>query len=406
MADGVWTFELCDQNDVLLADVTGLVTATISPRLNQPFSMLLDGAADQEEWKTIHGDGFRYLTEGMRTIKAKRNGVLIANPEIWRVDYTGDEDSQTVEVSCFDSMVRLPMRAVSDNVGRDDAQVFPDSITAGAFVLALFQNSILHDDDVPYGTTRPFPIDPSGAFTAATDVSDLLGTAGNMAGLIYTKICDTGVADVMLTPTDTAAGSAPGIYGKVHCVDAWGSDKTGTVHFAYDPAVPGSTIKAIRRSFDMATVDNWLRYLFGPKIARDRWRGSLEAVDPALLAVTTSYRDNEAASRARYGTLRSFEVFDSDANTVRELYRALWKAESTLRVNPRQLLYITPAGNSPFEPFADYIVGDRISASLGDDIGPSLTAGIQRIYGMDVTVDLDGVEEPGELIVSPDGASA
>jgi hypothetical protein len=404
MADGVWTFELCDQDDVLLADVTGLVTATVSPRLNQPFSLQLNGPADQDEWKTIHTDGFRYLTEGLRTIKAKRNGVLIGNVEIWRLDYRGDENTQAVQVSCFDSMVRLPFRAVSDNAGRDDAQVFPDSITAGAFVQLLFQYSILHDDDVPYGTTRLFPIDPSGAFTAATDVSDLLGSAGNMAGLIYTKICATGVADVMLTPTDTAAGSAPGIYGIVHCVDAWGSDKTGTVHFDYDAG--DDNVKAIRRSFDMAEVTNWLRYLFGPKIARDRWRGSLEAMDAALLAETTSYRDAEAASRAKYGTLRLFEVFDSDANKARELWRAIWKTETTLRRNPRQLLYLTPAGNSAFEPFVDYQVGDRIAANLGDNIGPPLTGGIQRIYGFDLTVDVNGVESPGELIVSPDGASA
>lgn len=408
MADGEWTFELCDQDDVLLDDVTDLVTGTVSPRLNNPYSHILEGPADSSVWKTAAPDGLRALDVGIRTIKAKRNGVLIANPEIWRLDYTGDENKQRVQISCFDSMVRTVARRVADSNARFAGWQFPDVISAGDLVKEVFQNGILFDDDaVPFGTARIFPIDctTAGAFTASTDVAEQL-TDGPMSvsDLVYGRICQTGVADVMLVPTDTAAGSPPGIYGIVHCVDAWGSDKTATVHLDYD--VGDRNVKAIRRSFDMGQVTNWLRYELGPTLGVDRWRGSLEAVDPLLLAVATAYRDNEAASRLKYGSLPLFEVFDSDANKAREFYRALWKAEDTLRVNPRQLLYLTPAGNSAFEPFVHYNVGDRVSTNLSDNVGPAEEGLIQRIYGFDLTVDVNGVESPGELGVSPDGASA
>jgi len=405
VADGVWTFELCDQVDTVLADITGYVTATVSPRLNRPFSLVLNGPSDQDVWKTIHTDGDRYLTEGIRTVKAKRNGVLIANPEIWRLDYTGDENTQQAQITCYDSMIRLAKRNTRDDVGRVADWIFPDTIDAGALVQELFQNSVTYDDTgVPFGVPRVFPIDcTTGAFTAATDVAEALSDGPMPLGdMVYTRLTDTGVCDVMLVPTDTAAGSDPGIYGIVHCLDTWGSDLTGTVHFDYDAGA--NNVKAIRRSFDMDAVTNWLRYLLGPKIRSDHWRGSLEAVDPAW--GTNAYRDAEAASRTRYGSLPIYAVFDSDANSARAFYRALWKADSTLRINPRQLLYLTPAGNSAFEPFAHYNVGDRVATNIGDSVGPALSDAMQRIYGFDLQVDVNGVEDPGELIVSPDGASA
>lgn len=407
MADGVWTFELCDQDDVVLDDITDLVTATVSPRLNRPYSHVLQStAADSSVWKTPAADGLRALSEGIRTIKAKRNGVLIANAEIWRLDYNGDENTQQVQISCFDSMIRAGFRLVRDSIGRVADWDFPDSITAGTLVRDLLQNSISYDDALRSGQVtapRRFPVDATaGPFTAATDVAEQLTDGPTLLGdLIYTRICDTGVADVVLTPTDTTAGSPAGVYGKLSCVDQAGIDRTLTVHFDYDAGA--NNVKAIRRSFDMATCANWLRYLLTPKLSPDHWRGSLESVDAAL--GTTSYRDAEFAAAVKYGNLLSWQAFDSDANNVREFYRALWKAESTLRVNPRQLLYLTPAGDSTFEPFADYGIGDLVAANVGDSVGPALSNAVQRIYGFDVTVDVNGVESPGELIASPDGTS-
>jgi hypothetical protein len=408
MADGVWTFELCDQDDVLLDDITDLVTATISPRLNQPYSHVLNGPADTSVWKTAAADGIRALDVGIRTIKAKRNGVLIGNAEIIRLDYSGDANTQQVQISCFDPMWRTVGRRVSDSAARFAGWQFDDPISAGELVKQVFRNSITNDDDaVPFGTVRIFPIDCSvdANFTAVTDVSEEL-TDGPMSvnDLVYGRITDTGVADVMLTPTDTDAGSDPGIYGILHCVDTWGSDLSGTVHLDYDTG--DRNVKAFRRSFDMGQVTNWLRYELGPTLGVDRWRGSLEAVDPLLLAITTAYRDNEAASRLKYGSLPLFEVFDSDANSARELYRALWKAEDTLRINPRQLMFLTPAADCEFEPFAGYNVGARIATNMSDNTGPAESGLIQRIYGFDLTVDVNGVEDPGEIGCSPDGASS
>src|SRR5579862_2477544 len=402
--DGVWTFELCDQVDVSLADITHLVTAVISPRLNRPFAVPFAAAADQDVWKTIHTDGDRYLSEGIRTIKGYRNGDFIANLEIWRLDYVGDENNQTVVITCFDSMVRTAGRSVRDDDGRISDWQFSDPLHAGPFVKELFANSITYDDDnVPDGTPRIFPIDAvSGDFTADCDVTnDYADGPMTLGDLIYRTICDVGLADIMLTPTDTAHGSDPGIYGILHCVTHWGTDKSTAVHFDY--ATGENNVAKARRTFDMATLTNRLRYLLGPKLRPTHWRATLQATDPGL--GTTHYRTIQANSRARYGTLRAWEVFSSNtASELKELYRSLWKVEDELRVNPRQLLYMTPAGNCLFQPFTDYNVGDLVTVNVGDDLGPAF-AGVQRIYGFDVTVDVNGVETVGELIVSPDGAA-
>lgn len=411
MADGIWTFELCDQVDTLLADITGYVTATVSPRLNRPFSLVLNGPSDQDVWKTIHGDGYRYLTEGLRTIKAKRNGILEGNAEVWRLDYSGDENTQTVQIACFDPGNRLPQRLVRDGTGRVSDWDFPDSISAGDLVQLLLQYSDASDDaqhtpeHLRTTSARTFPIDhTSGDFTASTDVAEqIAGGPMPLADLIYSAICDTGVADVVLVPTDTAAGSDPGIYAIAHCVDSWGSDKTGTVHFDYDAG--DNTVKAIRRSFDMATVANWLRFLLGPKIGPHHWRGSVDGVDASRFGAGYPYLDAQYLSQHIYGALVDWQQYDTGGNSARPFYTALWKEESTLRVNPRQLLYLTPAANCPFEPFVDYRIGDRVAGNIGDSVGPAASGLVQRIYGMDVGVDVNGVESPGELIVSPDGAS-
>jgi hypothetical protein len=95
---------------------------------------------------------------------------------------------------------------------------------------------------------------------------------------------------------------------------------------------------------------------------------------------------------------------NNDENSERKLWHRIWKTEVALRTVPRELLFITPVRGeaAPYRPFIDYTVGDTISSNARAR-RPGVRRREQRIYGFDLTEDVDGVETVGELIVSADG---
>jgi hypothetical protein len=100
-------------------------------------------------------------------------------------------------------------------------------------------------------------------------------------------------------------------------------------------------------------------------------------------------------------------VFDADdvENTVRPLFLSLWNAEMGLRVEPREMLYLTPAPDAYalFVPFTGYNVGDLVAVNVGGDFGVDIAA-TQRIYGFDVEWDRHGVQRVTNLLVTADAA--
>jgi hypothetical protein len=325
---------------------------------------------------------------------------------VWRGDWQGGSEAKTFDVTCYDPLVRTAGRMVYDSVGRVSAWDFGDGITAGELVQQIFENSV-HYEDVPAANPRVFPIDySSGDFSASTDASEMFAVSPlDIASLLLAgsglSIADAGICDIVLAPTEVAAGAQPGVLGVLSAVDMYGADKTGIVHFDYDTGDRNCIVN--NRSIDMATVCNKLRYLLGPPntaVGPNHWYGSVESSDQAK-GIDQAYQDAEYASRQLYGTLAAYRVFDSDAYDVRALYRALWKSESTLRVWPQELLNLSPTSNCAFEPFVDYSIGDIVAINTSDEIGPAISNAAQRIYGFDVTVDVNGVERVKNMINSP-----
>jgi hypothetical protein len=88
---------------------------------------------------------------------------------------------------------------------------------------------------------------------------------------------------------------------------------------------------------------------------------------------------------------------------ARPLAIALWNAEQGARVEPRNLLYVTPASGAKalYIAPASFDVGDLASINVGAPFGLSLSA-TQRVYGYDKTWSRENVATLAQLVTSAD----
>lgn len=435
--DPVYQYILADGiTDTTLADITGLVTAKIQPRLSRPMTTIFDATeANDPVWFTTAPDGYPNLSPGDRTIKVYRNGALISNCEVWRCDWVGDANTQTVQITCYDPMIRAPMHLVRDDYGNYDGWQFINPVDyatggdathpklpAGPTVQRIIRNADTFDDhgigDEPniqppwYTGPRQFPIDyNAGDFSAQANIWDLFSNGPIDCGtFIYGMVSDTGVCDIVLTPTEPALGTATGVYGILNVVNQWGADNSAAVHFDYNTG--NNSIVKVERSIDMATVANRLKYLLGPKSNRpDHWPGSID--QPILADQITQVQptwDEMWLSRERYGLMYAVRTYDSEpTNTVRWLFHALFNTELALRVGPRELIALVPSTECPFKPWDHYDIGDIVAVNLAQTVGPATLGdprAMQRIYGFDVEVDVNGVETVTTIYNSADAVNS
>jgi len=407
-----WSFKLADiKTDTMLADITSAtLTATVSPRLNRPLSMQLTLPADDANVRAAAFDGDRNLVVGTRCLKAYRNGILRGNVIVWNLEYTGDQDQTQVVVTGYDPAQRFKTRLVYDGSGNLADPSFASPMSGAEIILDVLDNSATYDDATISGVTPAvFPVDTStGAYDItippAVDLSSQLSDGPTTVADLYSLLTNTGAVDIVLQPVDSTMGFSAGIMAQLNAYNQFGVDLTATVNLDY--ATGDHSISSIRRVFDMDELTNKLRFLLGPKpdpSDPEHWAGSIDATETTPVDMS-AYLALELASRQKYGAYALQTVYDSDGaeNTVRTLFHTLFQTQIDLCVNPRELLYVTPSTDAPFEPFDDYFIGDIIKINASDIAGPAIGGEAQRIYGFDVTIDADGVETVGELICSGD----
>lgn len=396
---GGWTFLLSNIADgSTLLDLTSYATAKVSVRLNRPLGQTLNLSVDTPGLHTIAGDGDPNLVAGTRSIKAYQDGVLRANTKIQALDYVGDADSRSVQIAAYDPLLQLLSRTVFDASGRlaDPIGLAPSPTTAASLIQFVIANSVLYEDNV--GSPAPLPIDyTSGTLTGSTDIAceltDSPMTIGDLIGLLT----DTGVADIEMVPIEGSAG----LLARMNVVEEQGSDLSATVHFDY--ATGDFSCSGARRGFDIGELCNRLTYELGPKTGLDQWQGNIVGTETTPVDLS-AYQALQLASRAKYGTYATVRIYDSGTeNAARPLFHRLWKTEVILRHAPREMLFLTPAAGDgcPFRPFIDYNAGDIVTTNV-EGLGPSIADAQQRIYGFDVDIGLNGVENVGELLTSAD----
>ncbi len=243
-----------------------------------------------------------------------------------------------------------------------------------------------------------------------------------------------------------------------------GTDLSGTVHFDYWTG--SKNAKACRHVEDFATINNKLYDYLGPRLGPNRWRGNITPharwatgtvysgpstgtfgplpgqrvvgtdghlweADPGGTSggAEPDFAGNEGGSvadgpdtlvwndrgptpdvvpsRALYGTfmqIREYNSTNGAESLVRPLYQANWNAEQGLRLEPRDMLFITPSPDAfaLFKPYSDYSVGDLVAINTGPEFGVELEGAVERIYGWDVEWSREDVERVTSLLTSAD----
>jgi hypothetical protein len=400
---GQYSLELCDwQTDTLLADLTTAATFTIRPRRSgQPLSVVAELAADNTDIRSTWdaGDGLRYLTKGIRSLKVRKDGALIGHTLIHRLDYAGDANTARATITAYDPIKILKGRPYRDGTGNLIDPDIASPISGAQIMQDAIANSISNSG--PDGDQEgDLPLDATtGTFDATVDLGVQLNDWPVMLDDVVTMLADTGAVDIWVTPVE----GTPGIVGKLNVANRRGSDISDTVHF--DWGLGDFSIAAVKRADDMEEMQNKLYYYLGPKIDVEHWQGNITATELTPVDLS-AYKTLQDDSRAKYGyTFMRIRTFDDDsANDARPLYHELWKEEVASSVDGRELVNITPSADAPFQPFDDYEPGHTIAINIADTCGPELVGATQRIDGFDVAVNADGLGVVSEFQTLQDSA--
>jgi hypothetical protein len=259
----------------------------------------------------------------------------------------------------------------------------------------------------------PLPIDLTGPIASSTDLAaDLTNWPITIADLI-TTLTATACLDILLNPVDTHLGYAAGILGSL---------TAPTISAKTSPAASTSTsrqgdysIAKLRRSFDMSSLANKLWYYLGGAYPLDssHYAGNITGTETGAAPGSedlTAYQALQLASQDLYGVADGRPRSSTTTTTrtpQRKLWHRIWKTEVALRTVPRELLYITPVrGEAAPYPAVHRLHGRRhdLRSNAASSSGRRSPTARQRIYGFDLTEDVDGVETVGELIVSRTGS--
>lgn len=422
---GAITALLYDLASNELADISTIaLEKTLTRQLNQARSFTITAPAGHTLLTTVAGDGYPNLRKGNRKLVVWEAGIPnpIFHGRIHTVERNGDGTQNLVTITAFDPLMELgydPDRAgrpVRDSTGNfinpsfTGTGIDPTTISGPDLIRQILTNSQVSGPESPGpGGEGPLPIDvSSGTFDIDVPPAVDLNCLDTMdwpvlCGDFIQQLVQSGVVDVELTPLDPATALDPYFMVMLSAVSGLGTDKSGTVHFDYfTGALNASACKHVE---DWTTVNNKLYDYLGPRIDQSHWKANITpSIAPPGLATTI------AASRALYGgpgggQMMSIRVFDSIGTefSSRPLYIALWNAEQGYRVEPRNLLYITPNPDAKalFDALFDYDAGDLIAINTGADFGIAL-AETQRVYGFTKTWSRENVARVSQLLTSAD----
>lgn len=418
-----------------LADISGIAFEPSMTRMfGQARVFTLTAPAGHALLTTLADDDVPNLHRGDRKLLVWENGVIIFHGRIFITERNGDGTENLVTITAMMPLAELgydPDKAGRPVRGPGGSFVEPafvssvdggDAISGPDLILQALTNSLgIADDGDPNPGEAQLPIDlTTGTFDLdvppAVDLSPLKKMGWPiMLGDFIQALVATGVCDVDERPVDPSEDISVGdpyLMSAFTAVSALGSDKSETVHFDYFTGDHNAS--QCRHVDDFGTINNKLYDYLGPPVPTGdpstRWTGN---ITPTL--ADTDLHDRIVASRARYGgpgdapgqfmSIRIFDTVGGESDS-RPLYLALWAAEQGLRVEPRAMLYMTPAPGSAglFDAPADFDIGDIIGSNVGDAFGVAL-ADVQRVYGYTKSWDRQGVKRLSELITSADEAS-
>jgi hypothetical protein len=438
-AEALWRAVLCDREGNALSDVSTIAfDLSLNRGLNRPAAATMKLPSWHPYTCTLHSDGSPYCEVGVRSVKLYRRDnpgagwQIVFNGILWHLEDEGDEDETWTQVTAYDPMVWWRYRPAR---GFDYSRKTKKLTYNGNFVSPKFAKpmgyisagSVLkqmldHSQSTAFGGLggdNPLGegelgislsggyVQESGANAIAIQPTDTPTTIAEMHKLLT----DTVYLDVWIGPVDQVGNRT---MGNLYAVTKAGTDKPW-LHLQYGTG--DYSVQQIRRERDMDQIANKIYYYLGPKqLDEERgWQGNvtkdgmpsgtrkdqgqpLPDNPPGFRGLVESRIDN---SRAKYGVFMSISVYDSHQEYLdHDEWGGLWQMESYLRAEPRELLYVTPTRNGPYDLF-DLELGDTIRVSAFDGIRRGFSQAVQRVVGYTIRVDEDMVEAIEELETSP-----
>lgn len=376
-------FEINDRANNVIADISPYaLEKSVTLRLNRPAT-----AKFKVPSRFISG-----VSTGECALKVRLDGSIIFNGILWFTEDVGDENIAYTDGIAVSPMVWLKYRFARDDDGDFSNPRFMSELKYGPTIIqALGQNSITWDAaemgmDFSSGTFAGGGVDMSAAPV------DWPMSIGDIA----TMFTDTGEVDLVETFVDSDDGYGAGI---MSVLNAYNGNYGGASGYSYDWWQGNYNVSNIRRSQDMAGICNSLWYYLGPKRSIQRW-----ATNITYPSDDASLNSRILDSRSRYGKFMDIRIYDSMEieYKARAVYVNLWDTESNLRLQPRELISITPTrGIAP-----TFGIGDTIPVSASSELRGGFDSSLQRVYEYTVGEDQDGVLSTTDIVTSADAESS
>ena len=439
----------------------------VTPKLNEPLEVSGTVPSDNSEINILHTDGFPFLAEGVRQLYGFRREsnsspyyTIRASTLILQVsDASGTGDART-RFTAWDPWQYLFSVPVLDGLGGplpSTGSVYSSAFSADAIILDLLENASLWSSLTAPAAAQDMFIDwsPSSGGTIQTCSGWANGyeiQQGTSVGQAILDIVATGRCDVVFNPIYDPVGR-PGILCSLSIFNQT-SPTYGAGSFNY-PAVfawdrPGRSVAAVDNLFDGASRANTIQYFSGqggpavPKLKNaasiaiygDYWsqqffpaqtyEQAVSTVAAMQLELRATFKETLTISPAPERSPEPFvDYYLGDRVPVyvsNRMRQAVPAAQNTYAgVNAINSGIVTVHTTAGFPATGSFIVlgqyttytGKTSTTFTGCSGHPATVGGElviaygilawQRIYGIPVEIDDNGVETVRELLVGPVG---
>lgn len=445
LVDPLWRWAVTDLGGTVLTFLDRLASdRLVQPNLNAALQMSGTVPSDSPEINILHTDNFPFLAEGVRQLYGFRreNDTIVPGTScdahgyytlraatliLQITDESGSGDARS-RFSAWDPWQYLlyrPIYRLVDAVETllpQQGHTYSTTWTMDQVVIDILTN--MHDAadaSDPNAAVKYGFIDwgwsafygdctDSQIQTCATSADGWHIEPGTSVGQALQDICAAGYMDIVLTPIYDPV-NRPGILCELSIFaqnsdpDSGAGSRNYAAQFAWD--APGRSLVGFTDLFDGTERANEVQF-------RNGTAGPL----------VTLQRD--ATSVGVYGEYWTEQSFPGQTQAV--AVEAIAAEQLVLRKDYKQTLTVNPAPERSPEPWVDYMVGDRVPIFigkaqrggyvLGDNptrgaLPPGFTGAVpvpdpatfvwQRVYGIPVSIDDNGVETVSELLVGPIG---
>jgi hypothetical protein len=430
----LWRFLVTDLDGKGITLLDSLASdRMVTPKLSEPLEVSGTVPSDSDYVNRVHTDGFPLLAEGVRQLYCFRREedtppyyTPRASALIMQVDDASHSDDARSRFTAWDPwqylfsrpVLQSALATVGDKQGvtgdliTSANMLYPATMTADEIVTdILFVMLSSGDVTAPAAALQGF-VDwgLSGFYTgtietcAKFDAHPPEDKGGfpiqqfTSVGQALLDLVSTGYLDLVFEPIYDPI-SRPGLLCQLSIYSQTVDDGTGEIIklgagtyrysavFAWDR--PGRSMVGVDNLFDGVGRANRIQYFNGqggPPVYR--------LGPPAKVPIA------DAASIATYGEYWTQQAFPAATQAV--AIRAVAGLQLALRKTFKETLTVNPAPERSPEPFVDYYLGDGVRVFVSDNMRQDLT-GWQRIYGIPVEIDDNGVETVRELLVGPIG---